>query len=100
MNIYSYTPPLKGEDFTTLLEDNGLKVSRIVSSNKVEGKLYIQKESEFVILLEGSATLEVDGKIVELKRGDTLHIAAKVPHKVLKTEQNTLWLAIYYNNKG
>jgi mannose-6-phosphate isomerase-like protein (cupin superfamily) len=32
---------------------------------------------------------------VELKKGDSLFIPKKIPHRVTKTKANTLWLAIH-----
>jgi len=96
-NIYNYTIPTSGEDFSTLFKGQNIKIVRIVSSNKIEPQEYIQDDNEFVILLEGSATLEIDGKLKELVKGDTLFIRAKTPHKVLKTSKGALWLAVHFD---
>ncbi len=96
MNIFDFKIPNVGEDFTTLLEHKNVKVVRIVSSDNLEKKEYNQKEDEFVILLKGSATLEIEGKNVTLNKGDTLFIPAKTKHKVLATQKGTLWIAIYF----
>jgi len=95
MNIYDYKIPQIKEDFTTLFKNRSVEVVRIVSSDILEDKLYIQDVEEFVILLEGEATIEIFNKEITLKRGDTLHIPPKEPHRVLKTKKGTLWLAIY-----
>ncbi len=96
MNIFDFKIPNVGEDFTTLLEHKNVKIVRIVSSDNLEKKEYNQKEDEFVILLRGSATLEIEGKNVTLNKGDTLFIPAKTKHKVLATQKGTLWIAIYF----
>ncbi len=98
MNIYDFATPSMGEDFTTLLEKQNIKISRIVSSDRLEAKEYCQEEDEFVILLKGKATLEIEGKTITLNKGDTLFIPAKTKHKVLITQKGTLWLAIYFNH--
>lgn len=95
MNIYEYITPKKGEDFTTLLEYKNVKIVRIVSSDSLEDKEYIQQEDEWVVVLKGFAILEVDSKKIELKEGDTLFIPALTPHKVLKTKKDTLWLGVH-----
>ena len=94
-NIYNYKVPSSGEDFSTLFEGKNIKIIRIVSSDNIEPQEYIQDEDEYVILLEGKATLEIDDKIKELVRGDALLIPAKTPHKVLKTSKGALWLAVH-----
>jgi len=96
MNIYDYKIPNIGEDFTTLFEKEKIKIVRIVSSDTLETKEYCQEEDEFVLLLEGSAKLDLDGRVVALNRGDTLYIPAKSKHKVLATDKGTLWIAIHF----
>ena len=98
MNIYNYITPNAGENFTTLLKKENIKIARIVSSDKLEPKEYCQEEDEFVILLEGSAVLEIEGSKITLNRGDTLLIPAKTRHKVLSTQKGTLWIAIHAEN--
>ncbi len=96
MNIFDFKIPNLGEEFTTLLKHKNVKIVRIVSSDNLEIKEYNQEEDEFVILLRGKATLELEGKNITLKRGDTLFIPAKTKHKVLATQKGTLWIAIYF----
>jgi len=95
MNIYDYKVPSIGEEFITLLQHKNVQINHIVSSDKLEDKTYIQDEDEWVVVLKGSATLLVDNKEVKLKKGDTLFIPAKTPHKVLQTLNDTLWLAVH-----
>ena len=96
VNLYDYIIPSSGEDFKTLFESKNIKIVRIVSSDNLEPKEYIQDDNEFVILLKGCAVLEIDRKLKNLKKGDILYIPAKTPHKVLKTSQGALWLAIHF----
>ena len=95
MNIYDYEIPSDGELFETLYRNSQTAIVRIVSSETPEEKLYIQEEDEWVCLLEGEALLEIDGKKLEMKRGDALLIPALTPHRVLKTAEGTLWLAVH-----
>jgi len=97
MNIYDFKIPSIGEDFTTLFENKKIKIVRIVSSDKLEFVEYCQEEDEFVLLLEGSAKLDLEGRVVTLNRGDTLYIPAKSKHKVLATDKGTLWIAIHFS---
>ena len=95
MNFYDYITPNVGESFTTLFENDKLTISRIVSSDRLEPKVYCQEVDEWVILLEGEATLKIDTKLKTLKKGESLYIPAKTPHEVLTTQKGTLWLALY-----
>jgi len=95
MNLYNFTVPKDGEDFTTLLEHKNIKINRIVSSADVEPIEYIQEEDEWVVVIEGEATLFLKNEERVLQKGDTLFIPAKTSHKVLKIKDGTIWLAIH-----
>ena len=95
MNLYRYTLPKRGESFTPLLEAENVRIVRIVSSVTPDTKEYRQEEDEWVVLIEGSAVLEVRGTRHVLRRGDTLFLPAETPHRVLETEKGTLWLAVH-----
>jgi len=95
MNLYDTSAPPTGETFTTLLEHRNIRIVRIVSSDQVEPVEYLQEEDEWVALLEGEATLEVNGRTVHLSRGDTLFIPAHTPHTVTATRRGTVWLAVH-----
>ena len=94
-NLYDYTVPESGETFNKLLSTPKAEIVRIVSSDTPPDTLYVQEEDEWVVLLEGEATLEIEGKRKVLRRGDTIFIPAKTPHRVLSTRHGTLWLAVH-----
>lgn len=96
MNIFDYDIPKNGEEFKTLFENKKIKIIRIISSQNLKDKLYIQDEDEFVIVLEGSAKLRIGNDIKILQKGEFLYIPAKMPHEVLETQNGTLWLAIHF----
>ncbi len=95
MNLFNYKIPKKGEEFTTLLEYKNIKIVRIVSSNDFNSIEYCQNEDEWVVLLEGKATLRVEQKEVTLTKGETLFISAKTAHQILKMKSGTVWLAVH-----
>ena len=95
MNIYDYIAPQNGETFTTLHEHKNIKINRIVSSDTLNKNLYKQEEDEWLVLLEGEATLRLDQKEIILVKGDTLFIPALTPHQVLRTQSGTLWLTVH-----
>ena len=53
--------PMMGERFEQLLSVDGLVIERIVSSPRIEQQRYVQTQDEWVVLLRGTALLEVDG---------------------------------------
>jgi cupin 2 domain-containing protein len=95
MNLFDYRIPDEGETFTSLLEKKGIKINRIVSSDILEPVEYIQEEDEWLVLLEGQATLLIEGETKIVTKGDTLFIPAGTPHTVLKTAHGTLWLTVH-----
>ena len=78
-----------------LLAHRNLVVEQILSGGSVEPSEYVQQEDEWVLVLEGGAALDVDGKRVELGPGDWVFLPASVPHTVLRTDEGTSWLAVH-----
>ena len=89
--------PATGEDFAELLRLRNLRIERIVSSASPDSALYDQAQDEWVILLEGRATLQIAGATVDLGPGDYLCIPAHTPHRVLATvpAPRCVWLAMH-----
>jgi cupin 2 domain-containing protein len=86
-----------------LLKGEGVRIERIVSfgQSSPPGFWYDQPESEWVLLLKGSATLGfVDGPCVDLQPGDFINIEAGTRHRVEQTDPDgqTVWLAVFYEN--
>ncbi len=95
MNLYDYITPETSETFTTLLEHKNIKINRVISSETIEPIEYIQEEDEWIVLLEGEATLLIENTEKLLTKGDTLFIPSKTPHTILKTTSGTLWLTVH-----
>ena len=86
------------EEFLTLLEQDGVKIQRIVShaSSTPENEWYDQAYREWVLLVRGHAVLEFEGaERVELKEGDYLTIAPHARHRVDETAPETIWLVVH-----
>ncbi len=102
MNLFENIPESAPEELMTeILSADGVRIERIVSfgQRSPDGFWYDQKESEWVLLLEGSATLRFEeGDPIDLNPGDHLKIPAGTRHRVEKTDKNTrtIWLAIFY----
>jgi len=93
----------KNEQFSHLLSRPGLRIERIVSTGQSSppGFWYHQPESEWVVLLQGQATLRFEDtpEPLPLTPGDFIDIAPHRRHRVEWTDpgQPTVWLAIHYS---
>ena len=96
MNILKdIKPPKNGENFTTLLNHKNVKIVRIISSNKLDIVEYIQDEDEWILILEGSATIIMNNQKYNLIQGEILFISSKTKHTIKNVENGTIWLAIH-----
>ena len=88
------------EDVLTLLKTDNVRVERIVSNGQCSPKdfWYDQREDEWVLLLQGTASLQFeDGRTVHLKGGDYLLIARHLKYRVEQTSSDAVWLAVHYD---
>ena len=101
-NIFDNIPTqLHQELFQDIFSKDGLKIQRIVSQGEAtqDDKWYIQEDDEWVIVLQGEATLSFeDDSDIKLSSGDYIHIPAHKKHKVSWTssDEQTVWLAVHY----
>lgn len=90
--------PSKGERAEDLLQLRNLSVRQIVSG-VLDGPVdYCQDDDEWVVVLDGSAVLEIDGERVDLGSGDWVLLPAGTPHRLVSTEPGTNWLAVHLAN--
>ncbi|MDP6040936.1 MAG: cupin domain-containing protein [Candidatus Latescibacteria bacterium] len=100
-NLFSLPDPLPPEEqFDDLISAHGVKIERIVSTGQVtpEGEWYDQERDEWVVLIQGKATLEYDNKkSVQLSPGDHILIPAHQKHRVSYTSADPpcIWLAVH-----
>ena len=68
------------EQFDLLFKSPNCRIDRIVSSghSSPKGFWYDQENDEFILLIQGEATLEFEDRKVTLKKGDYLHIPKKL----------------------
>lgn len=88
-------PPETGERFEILADLFGTRIERIVSSERPEPLTYDQEQAEWVVLLAGEATLEVQGEVLRLRAGDYLLLPPHTLHRVLSTSRGARWLAVH-----
>ncbi len=89
------------EIFENLVKNKDFEFERIISKGQItpEKKWYDQKKNEWVILLQGAATIEFESKEkINLKTGDYILIPAYKKHRVTFTssEPECIWLALHY----
>ena len=99
MNIFDLPDLPLPEELTTILAESGnVRIERIVSTGQ-ESQWCCQPESEFVVLLEGRAAIEYEGKkTIAMSKGDTLLIKPNERHRVAytSTEPPCIWLCVFY----
>lgn len=102
-NLFANLPPAgtADEQFTSLLNEPGLIVQRIVSTGQCSppGFWYEQAEAEWVLLISGEALLrfEDENNARRLMPGAFIDIAPGRRHRVEWTTPDapTIWLAIH-----
>jgi len=98
----SISANLPDEISQTLLEREGIRIERIVSTGQASPQdfWYDQADHEWVMLLAGSAGLEIEGEgaIRRLKTGDFLFLPAHQKHRVAWTDaqSETIWLGVLF----
>jgi len=104
-NLFHDLPEhLDEEAFQPLVEGKSVRIERIVSEGHASppGFWYDQPQSEFVVLLQGAATLQIEGEDQPrvLRPGDFVNLPAHQKHRVESTdpEGQTIWLAIHYES--
>ena len=99
MNLYDLPSlPLPEELTTILAASSNVRIERIISTGQVSD-WYDQAETEFVVLLEGNAAIELEGgKSVAMSKGDTLLIKPNERHRVSFTSSQPpcVWLCVFY----
>ena len=98
-NILADLPQeIRAEEFLRLFQSGSTTIERIVSHSHCSPPdfWYDQPQDEWVIVLRGHATLVFEaGDSVELKAGDYLTIPRHVRHRVARTSEETIWLAVH-----
>ena len=102
-NLFADIPTQSAdEQFTTLLQSSHVRIERIVSHGHASplGFWYDQDQPEWVMVLSGSATLEIEGESAprQLVPGDFVNLPAHRRHRVASTDTQTptVWLAVHY----
>jgi len=101
-NLFDNVPAdLAEEQFTALIDENGLTLARIVSTGQTtpDGQWYDQPRDEWVLVLKGAARLSFEGEetLHDMGPGDHVLIPAHVRHRVEWTSDTepTVWLVLH-----
>jgi cupin 2 domain-containing protein len=78
--------------------DDGTPRLEQILSGKVDTPVdYLETTHEWVTLLAGGATLEVAGERIDLVPGDWVVLPADVPHRLMRVDEGTSWLALHFD---
>lgn len=94
-HLFAAAVPASGEQFDVLARFGAAEIERIVSSDAPDGGWYEQAHDEWVVLVRGTARLEVEGETIELGAGDYLSLPAKTRHRMIETSSGAVWLAVH-----
>lgn len=89
------TAPDEGEAHDELAVTVGFRVEHIRSGRVSTPVEFIQAVDEWVMLVEGSAVMEVADRRIELAAGEWALLPANLPHRLLRVEPGTSWVAVY-----
>lgn len=87
--------PVIDEAFHELCRVGDSMVEEILSGQVDQVNTFTQDHSEFVVVLEGKALLELEGHSIHLKANDWVQLPPFLPHKVIQVEPGTRWLAVH-----
>lgn len=87
--------PPSGEHFAEVARVHNVVIEEITSSTTPDLGEYRQGHDEWVVVLAGAADLQVGGALHSLASGDWMLLPASTPHRVLRTESGTRWLAVH-----
>ncbi len=94
-NVFDSEIPKEVEIMAKLLDLKNVKIERIVSSGTAPDITFEQTQDEWVLLLKGRATLDMNGSAVEVKEGEDIFIPAGQKHRIVEVEKGTVWLAVH-----
>ncbi|MGH9121535.1 MAG: cupin domain-containing protein [Acidimicrobiales bacterium] len=87
--------PEKGETTVELWRRDSTVVVEQILTGHHDGPIdFRQSFDEWVLLLSGSADLEIRGEVLTLRQGDWVVLEAGTPHRLVRAEVGTTWLAV------
>lgn len=97
MDIFNLFDHIKFSDLEEveegIFENEKVRAIRTMSLNQVTDYM-VQDEDEFVILMEGLASIETESEIVRMKKGDFLFIPKGLRHRVIDQDK-AVWFCLF-----
>jgi len=92
--------PGSGEDVHRLAGFGNVVIDQILSG-RLDGPVdYDQDVDEWVVVLHGGATLDVEDDRFHLGAGDWLFLPARTPHRLVEVDPGTSWLTVTAASPG
>jgi cupin 2 domain-containing protein len=85
----------RNEEVARLGGAGGVVVEQILSGALDAPVAYDQDHDEWVLVLDGAATLVVGDETLVLGAGDWVYLRAHERHQLLETKAGTRWLALH-----
>jgi len=92
--------PVSGEHTHRLATLGGVVVDQILSGRLDGPVAYRQDVDEWVVVLHGQATLDVEDERMHLVAGDWVLLPAGTPHRLVETEPGTSWITVTSASPG
>ena len=90
-------PTTANYDPLVTTDDGQARIEQILSGHVATPADYLESTHEWVTILAGGATIEVEGERIELAPGDWVLLPADVPHRLTSVDQGTSWLAFHFD---
>lgn len=97
MEVFNLFDQIKFSDLEEveegIFENDRVRALRTMSLNQVTDFM-VQDEDEFVILMDGFASIETESEVVRMKKGDFLFIPKGLRHRVIDQDK-AIWFCLF-----
>ncbi|HXZ83696.1 MAG TPA: cupin domain-containing protein [Acidimicrobiales bacterium] len=94
--VDSSLAPVNGERTDELFQLHGVVIEQILSGELAAPIEFDQDHDEWVVLVDGGAELEIDNERLSLDPGDWVFLPWHTPHRLVRANPGTRWLAIHF----
>jgi cupin 2 domain-containing protein len=100
--LFPHHEESRDEVIRELVSGGEFRLEHIVSHAAASepGSWYDQEESEWVVLIAGTATLEFEVGLVDLQAGEAILIPPRCRHRVAGTSADATWIALHFRETG